>query len=137
MTQAATMPSGGNYPYGYPYHYGYPYDPAQHYYPASMQVADSQQQQLYEMYNPQYLQQYWTEQMYDHSLFHRWFDYKNDQWVKGAVVGAAAAVLLTNSTVQKTLAKGVIGLWGTLQSGVEEFKEQIRDIQAENSEKCE
>lgn len=132
MNQQAAVYPNTNYQYGYQYNMENP----GHYYPAPMQAADWQQQ-TNEMHEPQYLhqQQYWVEPVNDHSLFNRWFDYKNDQWIKGAIVGAAAAVLLTNSTVQKTIAKGVLGLWGTMQSGIEEFKEQIRDIQAENNEK--
>jgi len=60
-----------------------------------------------------------------------WFDYKNPSYVKGAVVGAAVTLLLTNPTVKKAIVKGVVGVWGTLQGGVEELKEQIRDVQAE------
>ncbi len=60
-----------------------------------------------------------------------WADYRNPSWVKGAVVGAAAAFVLSNPAVKKNLVKGVVGLWGTLRGGVEELKEQIRDVQAE------
>ncbi len=63
-----------------------------------------------------------------------WVDYKNPAWIKGAVVGAAAAFVIANPVVRKTIVKGVVGLWGSLQGGVEELKEQIRDIQAEKGE---
>lgn len=63
-----------------------------------------------------------------------WFDYRNPAYIKGAVVGAVAALILTNPGVKKMLVKSVVGIWDTLQGGVEEFKEQIRDIQAEKGE---
>ncbi len=108
----------------------------QHYYQTYLAYPE-QQQYVQQQYLQQYPQQQYVQQQYseyDYAIMQRWFDYKNDKWVKGAIVGAAAALIITNKTVQKTLAKGVLGIWGTLQSGVEEFKEQIRDIQAENNE---
>jgi hypothetical protein len=81
-------------------------------------------QQAYYQY-PQY-QQYPQQ-----TTVQQWFDYKNPSYVKGAVVGAAVTLLLTNPTVKKAIVKGVVGVWGTLQGGVEELKEQIRDVQAE------
>lgn len=60
-----------------------------------------------------------------------WVDYRNPAYIKGAVVGAALTLLITNPTIKKALVKGVVGIWGTMQGGVEELKEQIRDVQAE------
>jgi CRISPR/Cas system endoribonuclease Cas6 (RAMP superfamily) len=96
----------------------------------------SEPMQQYPAYQHQQMNypQYPNQQPVYYSNLHSWFDYNNGMWVKGAIVGAAAAFLLSNKTVQKTLAKGMIGVWATLQGGVEEFKEQIRDIQAENYE---
>lgn len=69
-----------------------------------------------------------------YGYLHGWVNYKNPAWVKGAVVGAAAAVIVANPTVRKAIVKGIAGIWGTLQGGVEELKEQIRDVQAEKGE---
>jgi len=127
MTQPVTMYPGVGTQYGA--------DIPQHYYPAYPTYASDYQQQPY-VQQQQYLQQQYPQQpMYDYAIMQRWFDYKNDKWIKGAIVGVAVTLVLTNTTVQKTIAKGVLGVWGTLQSGVEEFKEQIHDIQAESNEK--
>jgi hypothetical protein len=49
----------------------------------------------------------------------------------GALVGAAAAYLLSNESVQRTAIRSVVSLWSTLQGGVEEMKERFRDAEAE------
>jgi len=85
-------------------------------------------QQAYTQYPQQYYQ--YPQQ----TPVQQWFDYKNPAYLKGAVVGAAVALLVTNPTVKKAIVKGVVGIWGTLQGGVEELKEQIRDVQAEMGE---
>ncbi|MEA3638889.1 MAG: hypothetical protein VBE63_02975 [Lamprobacter sp.] len=55
----------------------------------------------------------------------------NDRFLKGLLIGAAAAYLLTNESVQRTAIKGVVKLWGGLQGGVEEIKERFHDAEAE------
>lgn len=55
----------------------------------------------------------------------------NDRFLKGLLIGAAAAYLLTNENVQRTAIKGVVKLWGSLQGGVEEIKERFADAEAE------
>jgi hypothetical protein len=69
------------------------------------------------MYNPYYQQQ-------NSSLF-------NDRFLKGLLIGAAAAYLLTNESVQRTAIKGAVKAWSLLQGGVEELKERFHDAEAE------
>lgn len=49
----------------------------------------------------------------------------------GMVVGAAAAYLLSNETVQRTLIRAAVSVWSTVQGGLEEVKERFRDAEAE------
>jgi hypothetical protein len=55
----------------------------------------------------------------------------NDRFMKGLLIGAAATYLLTNESVQRTLIKGVVQVWSTLQGGIEEVKERFHDAEAE------
>jgi hypothetical protein len=55
----------------------------------------------------------------------------NDRFLKGLQIGAAAAYLLTNETVQRTAIKGVVKAWSLLQGGVEELTERFHDAEAE------
>ncbi|WP_027183716.1 hypothetical protein [Desulfovibrio inopinatus] len=64
-----------------------------------------------------------------------WFAFTDPGYIKGLVVGAGVAYLVTNPTVQRSLVKGAVTLWTTIQGGVEEVKEQIEDIKAEMSMK--
>lgn len=89
-------------------------------------------QNQYAYYVPQ--QQYYTYPQAQSTYFQGWVDYRNPSYVKGAVVGAAVTLLLTNPTVKKTIIKSVVGIWGMFQGGVEELKEQIRDVQAVQGE---
>ena len=59
------------------------------------------------------------------------FNLGNDRFLKGLLIGAAAAYLLTNESVQRTAIKGAVKLWGGLQGGVEEIKERFHDAEAE------
>ncbi|WP_462322492.1 hypothetical protein [Halochromatium sp.] len=59
------------------------------------------------------------------------FNLGNDRFIKGLLIGAAAAYLLTNENVQRTAIKGVVKLWGGIQGGVEEIKERFHDAEAE------
>jgi translation initiation factor 2 alpha subunit (eIF-2alpha) len=47
------------------------------------------------------------------------------------LIGAAAAYLLTNESVQRTAIKSVVKVWSVLQGGVEEIKERFQDAEAE------
>lgn len=64
-----------------------------------------------------------------------WFNFRNSGYLKGFVVGAGLALVLTNPTVQKALVSGAVRVWSAVQGGVEEVKEQIQDIKAEMSQK--
>lgn len=74
----------------------------------------------YPMYAPYYPQQ-------NSGLF----GFANDRFLKGLLIGAAAAYLLTNENVQRTAIKGAVKAWGLLQGGVEELKERFHDAEAE------
>lgn len=64
-----------------------------------------------------------------------WLAFSDPGYVKGLLLGAGLAYVLTNPTVQRALVKGAVTLWTTVQGGVEEVKEQIQDIKAEMSMK--
>ncbi|MBB5047125.1 hypothetical protein HNR60_001877 [Rhodopseudomonas rhenobacensis] len=49
----------------------------------------------------------------------------------GVVVGAAAAYLLSNDKIQSSVIRTAVSLWATVQGGLEEVKERIRDAEAE------
>lgn len=74
----------------------------------------------YPMYAPNYPQQ-------SSSLL----GFANDRFLKGLLIGAAAAYLLTNENVQRTAIKGAVKAWSLLQGGVEELKERFHDAEAE------
>ena len=63
-----------------------------------------------------------------------WFEFSNSCYLKGFLIGAGAALLITNSSVQKSLVRGTVRVWSFFQGGVEEVKEQFRDVQAELSQ---
>lgn len=50
---------------------------------------------------------------------------------KGALVGAALTLLVTNETVQRAIMMGVAKAYSTAQEGVGELKEMFEDAQAE------
>lgn len=64
-----------------------------------------------------------------------WLAFNDPGYVKGLVLGAATAYVLTNPKVQRALVKGAVTLWSSLQGGFEEVKEQIQDIKSEMSMK--
>ncbi len=64
-----------------------------------------------------------------------WFDFSDSCYLKGFLTGAALTFLLTNSAVQKAVVRGAVKLMSAVQGGVEEVKEQIKDIKAEMSQK--
>lgn len=61
----------------------------------------------------------------------RWQQVKNSQYLKGVLVGAAGAYLLTNEKVQKAAIKTVTGLFAKMKASMEEFKEKVEDVKAE------
>lgn len=52
-------------------------------------------------------------------------------FVKGALIGAAAAYLLSNEQVQQSAIKTAVKSWAMLQGGIEEMKERFLDAEAE------
>jgi len=58
-------------------------------------------------------------------------NFSNERFLKGLLIGAAAAYLLTNESVQRSAIKGVVKVWSMLQGGVEEIKERFHDAEAE------
>ena len=52
-------------------------------------------------------------------------------FLQGALIGAAAAYLLTNDSVQQTAIKSAVKTWTLIQGGMEEMKERFRDAEAE------
>ncbi len=58
-------------------------------------------------------------------------DIQNSQFWKGALLGAAVALLVTNETVQKGVVKTVSKLTLAAQCGIEEIKEKFEDAKAE------
>lgn len=59
------------------------------------------------------------------------FNLTNPRFIKGALVGAAAAYVLTNETVQQMAIKAAVKSWMAVQGGLEEVKERFRDVEAE------
>ena len=59
------------------------------------------------------------------------FNITDAGFIKGAVIGAAVAYLLTNETVQENAIKTSVKTWSLLQGGIEEIKERFRDAEAE------
>ena len=59
------------------------------------------------------------------------FNFSNERFLKGLLIGAAATYLLTNESVQRTAIKGVVKAWSLVQGGVEELKERFHDAEAE------
>lgn len=57
------------------------------------------------------------------------FDSAN--FIKGALIGAVGAYLLTNEKAQKTIFKGLANTASMFQVGMEEMKERFEDAQAE------
>ncbi len=62
-------------------------------------------------------------------------NFQDDQFWKGAMVGAVAALLLTSETVQSSLTKTVGSIFATAQSGAEKvtktFKEAAEEVEKE------
>ena len=61
-------------------------------------------------------------------------NFRDDQFWKGALLGAGVTLLLTNETIQKAIVKGTARIYGAVQGGVQEIKEKFEDVQAEMSQ---
>lgn len=59
------------------------------------------------------------------------FNFSNERFVKGMLIGAAAAYLLTNESVQRSVIKGAVKAWSMVQGGAAELKERFHDAEAE------
>ena len=55
----------------------------------------------------------------------------NPRFMRGVLIGAAAAYLLSNEQVQQAAIRGMVQVWSLVQGGVEEMKERFRDAEAE------
>lgn len=62
-----------------------------------------------------------------------WYNFRHPDYIKGLLLGAGAALVLTNPAVQKAMVGGAVRLWAAVQGGIEEMKEQIEDVKAELS----
>ena len=98
-----------------------------------MQQPVNQQQMPQQMYAPttgsyapqgQNMQSFNISRYQQSSLF-------SDRFLKGLLIGAAAAYILTNESVQRTAIKGAVKAWSLMQGGVEEIKERFHDAEAE------
>lgn len=58
-------------------------------------------------------------------------DIKDSLFWKGALLGAAVALLATNESVQKGVVRSISKLTAAAQSGIEELKEKFEDAKAE------
>lgn len=58
----------------------------------------------------------------------------NSDFLKGALIGAAATFLLTNKSAQETIFKAFGKGSELFQAGVEELKERYEDIQAQREQ---
>ncbi len=56
---------------------------------------------------------------------------QDSQFWKGALIGAAVTLLLTNESVQKGVVKTVSKVTAAAQCGIEEMKEKFEDAKAE------
>ncbi len=63
------------------------------------------------------------------SLFN--VNFRDQQFWKGALLGAAVTLVVTNESLQKGIMKTAARLYGAIQGGVQEMKEKFEDVQAE------
>jgi len=87
------------------------------------------------MYQSGAIQPYPYQEDTPPGIFAEWFNFSDACYLKGFLVGAGITFLVTNPTIQKAVVRGVINLMSVVQGGVEEVKEQIKDIKAEMSQK--
>lgn len=63
-----------------------------------------------------------------------WLDFSHPGYLKGLLLGAGVTLLVTSPSVQKFLIRGAVKAWSMIQGGMEEVKEQFRDVKAEMSQ---
>ena len=118
--------------------HSYPGDPSAH---PGVSPAATPRDYLYEayQYGPAYYSPVAGEPQFANPADSQWLgmNFRDDQFWKGVLLGAALALLVTSESVQKTLIKGTASVWTAAQSGVEEVKEKFEDIKAEIQQKSE
>lgn len=72
---------------------------------------------------------------YQPSQLQSWFNFRDQTYLKGFVVGVGVALVVSNPSIQKAFVRGAVKLWSGIQGGVEEIKEHVKDIKAEVSSK--
>lgn len=100
------------YPYAQPYPYPYPHHPHLHAHPMAQAAA-----------GPSAPAGMGPATTHHHAQHH--------DLLTGILVGAAAAYLLGNESVQRTVIRSALTLWSTVQGALEETKERFRDAEAE------
>ncbi len=60
-----------------------------------------------------------------------WRSGRTEQFLLGAVVGAAAAYVLSDEKLRGNIVKSAIRLYSNFAGGIEELKEQVGDLKAE------
>lgn len=56
---------------------------------------------------------------------------RKQQFLVGALIGAAATWVMSDEQLRAKLLKSVMGLYGNVAGGIEELKEQLADLKAE------
>ncbi|QJT09005.1 YtxH domain-containing protein [Oceanidesulfovibrio marinus] len=113
--------------------YYYPHDA---YYAQQMQQQPSQQQQYAQYPNYQQYPANYDGMCTSPPGVQSWFNFKDGHYLRGFLIGAGVAVLLTNPRVQQAAVKGAVTLWTSAQGAVEELKEKVQDFRAEMSHKA-
>jgi hypothetical protein len=122
----AQFPSQGGVPYGMPYGmpYGYAPQPMMGYPPGAAQMAgphaghgQGMAQAMQEMANGGGL-----------SSLTKLLDFDDKDFWKGALVGAAAVLLLTNESVQRALFRGAVKGRDAVEEGVDKVKEGVDKV---------
>lgn len=60
----------------------------------------------------------------------------NQQFLLGAVLGAAATYVLSNDELREKIIRSAVKLYGDVAGGMAELKEQVADMQAELNAKA-
>ena len=62
-------------------------------------------------------------------------DFRDQHFWKGALLGAALTLIVTNDGMQKAVIKTATKLYGAVRGGVQEMKEKFEDVRAEIQQK--
>jgi hypothetical protein len=113
--------------------------PNQQYYDQAAMQQQYAALPYYQYYNGYALPQYYAAQPgmqtqpVQQSYASGWLAFSQPVYVKGLIVGAGIALLASNSTVQRTVVAATVRVWESVSGGMEEIKEQVRDIRAESA----